>query len=1039
MASMNRRDFIRSAGIASAATAAACAYDPKTPAEHVLPYVNQDDDVMPGTAAYYATTCTGCASACGMVARAKEGRVVFVEGNPDHPSGPGLCTRGHMVLLEAYSPDRVAGPLNGGTATTWPDALTAIQQAITQARADGKSVAWLGQYRTGSLARLLDEVAAGTGMRRVHWEPLGLESLLAASRATFGRDAVPTYDLSGAHTIVSFGMDFLGTALDSLHMIRGWASARDPQQGGFIGRFVAIEPRVGVTSAQADHFLSPTPGTEAQVALALAKLVHDKKGYSGPATALLEGVNVEDAAKASAISEEKLTEIAGWLVVNPSVVLPGGFANAGTDATALAIATLLINEVAGNIGRSVVYGRELQPGPVHSYSDVKALLEDARAGNVGVLFLDGVNPVYNLPSADNAGEALDKVGTLVQFANEPDDSSRPKTLLLPTGSGLECWGDAAIIAGVHSLQQPASTPLKDTMGVGDILLTLGKALVPAAPAVAPPTDATVLSVDPVAVVPVVAPVVAQAPAFQAADYAAYVKARWERDIYPVSGAADFDAFWVKARQRGGFFQEPLPTGAPLVLAAAPKAGNTPEGTGPVLVVFPSSNLGDGRHANRPWAQELPDPISTYSWSTWAELNPATVKGLGIKSGDRVKVAAAGGEIDVACFASPGVPENVVAVMLGNGHAGMGRYATGRGANPMKLVPSAVDGVSGALATYTTRATISRSTEVTDVLAAVGSMHQDGRPLANTFSVAEAAANPEGEAGSLVHLHQIPVDERLLKKGILDMYPEPQHPTYRFAMAIDTNVCNGCMACVVACNLENNIPFVGPDQVRRGRMMSWIRMDRFWEGEGEHQDVRHLPSLCQHCAHAPCESVCPVLATYHNLDGLNAMIYNRCVGTRYCANNCPYTARRFNYHGWEWPESMHLMLNPDLSTREMGVMEKCTFCVQRLRSAKDQWRDVSGTVPDAALQKLTACAAACPSGAITFGNSQDAEGAVAHKWQNARAYTLFGELNTKPGIRYLARARFSEAAAGGHGGATPAHAPTPAPHEGGEVPAHHKEG
>jgi molybdopterin-containing oxidoreductase family iron-sulfur binding subunit len=310
----------------------------------------------------------------------------------------------------------------------------------------------------------------------------------------------------------------------------------------------------------------------------------------------------------------------------------------------------------------------------------------------------------------------------------------------------------------------------------------------------------------------------------------------------------------------------------------------------------------------------------------------------------------------------------------------------------------------------------------------------------------------------VHLHHPPIDERLTKKGLLDMFPEPQHPTYRFAMAIDTNTCNGCMACVVACNLENNIPFIGPDQVRRGRTMTWIRMDRFWEGEGEHQDVRYLPALCQHCAHAPCEGVCPVLATYHNLDGLNAMIYNRCVGTRYCANNCPYTSRRFNYHTWEWPESMHLMLNPDVSVREMGVMEKCTFCIQRTRSVKDSWKDVAfknrasadeaisldaAMVPDSALAKLTACASACPTGAITFGNAKDETAQVSKKFASPRSYTLLAELNTKPGVRYLARVRHGGAHGGGHGapagghaaagggehGAAAEHAPAAAGHEG----------
>ena len=263
-----------------------------------------------------------------------------------------------------------------------------------------------------------------------------------------------------------------------------------------------------------------------------------------------------------------------------------------------------------------------------------------------------------------------------------------------------------------------------------------------------------------------------------------------------------------------------------------------------------------------------------------------------------------------------------------------------------------------------------------------------------------------------------IDQRAIDAGILDMYPEPEHPTYRFAMAVDLNRCTGCGACETACFAENNTPVVGPDQVALSRHMGWIRLSRYWEGSGETPDVRFQPVMCQHCSHAPCEGVCPVLATYHNLDGLNAMVYNRCVGTRYCANNCPYTARRFNYHSYKWPESFNLMLNPSVLTREMGVMEKCTFCIQRVRSIKDSFRDDGQTVPDSALRKLTACAQTCPTDAITFGNANEASGTVSKQFQSERAYTMLGELNTKPGVRYLARINFIPAQPlhhGGHGG------------------------
>lgn len=1052
MATMNRRDFLRSVGIASTATAAACTYDPKVPVEHVLPYVVQTEDTLPGVATYFSTACEGCANACGAIARNREGRVVMIEGNPDHPNGPGLCTRGQMVLPDTYNPDRVPGPLNGGAKTTWDEAVAQIVAAVNAAKGAGKSVAWLGRYRTGSLGNLLDELTAGAGLRRVHWEPLGVETLLAASQAVFGKDALPSYELADAAVIVSFGYDFLGNTFDAMHLRKGWAKAKDPAHGHFVTRLVCIEPRVGTTSSQADNFLPPNPGTEAQVAFALAKLVAEKTSYAGPAAGLLGGIDVAAAAQASGISAEKLTEVAGWIATGPSVVLPGGFSNAGPDASALAVASLLLNEVAGNVGRSVVFGKESKPGLVSKYTDVKALLEDAKAGKIGVLFLDGANPVYSLSPADGAAAALDAVDLLVQFSNETDDSTRAKTLLLPTGSTLETWGDANVHAGQYVLQQAAMVPLHDTKSVGDTLLLVGKALgVSPAATPAPADGAAAAEAAPAEAAP--ATPVAAAMGFEHASFRDYVKARWER-LLGGRASGDFNAFWTAALQRGGWFEDVPATGATCVLGALPAAGAGLAGGDLALVLFASNSLGDGRHANNPWAQELPDPISTYNWNTWCELHPKTVERLGLGAGDTVKIKTEAGELTCGYFASPGVREDTVAVLHGNGHTGMGRFAKGRGSNPMTLLGAVADAQSGAQAVYVARASIARAGSDSGLQAAIGNIDQDGRPIAMLVTPSDAVANLEGKPASIVPLHHLPVDERLIEKGLTDMFPEPQHPTYRFAMHIDTNLCNGCGACQIACALENNTPFVGPEQFRRGRTMMWIRLNRFWEGEGEHQDVRHLPAICQHCAHAPCEGVCPVLATYHNLDGLNAMIYNRCVGTRYCANNCPYTARRFNYHTWTWPESMHLMLNPDVTAREMGVMEKCTFCIQRTRFAKDAWRDIQETVPDTALQKLTACASACPSEAIVFGNAKDAGAVVSKRFASPRTYTLLGELNTKPGVRYGAKVRHdvvvASAHGGGHGndhggGQGGGHEAPPAGHEGAEPNhggasgAEHKEG
>ena len=1010
MAEFNRRDFLKAGAVATTATAAACSYDYVVPQEKVLPYVVNPENVQPGLASYYASLCNGCATACGLVARNKDGRVVGVEGNPDHPSGPGLCTRGHFDLVATYGPDRVAGPSDGNAALSWDDANKRVADAITAATAAGKSVAWLGRYRSGSVAALLD-VASARGIRRVNWEPLGVDALLAAARMSYQVDELPVYELAGAKTIVSFGYDFLHTAFGSMGMAKGWAKAKDPSHDGFVTRLVAIEPRLGQSSSQADHWLSAVPGTEQAVAAALARLCAEANGYAGPCLTLVNEADVPKIAAASGIAETKLREVAAWLTSGPSVVLPGGPSTAGAQAAHLAEATFLCNEVLGNVGRTVQFGRGSRPGHVSSYADVKSLLDDATAGKIGVLFLDGVDIVHLAPAGLDAAAALAQCDLVVQLANEPDDSSGAKTLLLPTGSGLEQWSDANTETGLHVLGQPAMVPLKDSRAVGDVLLGLVKAL-PAPPAAVP--------TDPAA--PVVIDVATLAGA--ATTFADFLKARWLALVKPAE--AEPTAWWRDVQAKGVFVHKVAPTspvwtGGPVSeLPAGPPAGDV------ALVLF-AGHLAEGRWANVPWAQELPDPISTYFWTTWAELSPATAARLGLDEKDLVKITTDQGSIEVGWFGSPAVRDDVVAVIVGNGKK-TGKYAKGRGANPYRLL-SAEAGWYGSLPLSGARASITRVVGNSGVHALVGSMHQDGRSVAVNVNVDDAVNNLVGAAGSIVPIHHLPTDPRVEAAGPVDMYPEPQHPTYRFAMTIDANACNGCGACQIACAVENNTPFVGPDQLRKGRTMSWIRMDRFFEGKGENPDIRYLPVMCQHCAHAPCEGVCPVLATYHNLDGLNAMIYNRCVGTRYCANNCPYTARRFNYHSWEWPESYHLMLNPDLSTREMGVMEKCTFCVQRIRSAKDLHRDVAfaereagkpvnmrqNEVPDAELRKLTACAAACPTDAIVFGNWNDDKSSVVKKGTTPRAYTLFGELNTKSAVHYVARVNHNQPANVGHHG------------------------
>ncbi len=1037
MSEMNRRDFLKVLGVTGSASLAGCEYmDPRVPYENVLPYVVVPDQTLPGIATWFATQCNECSAGCGVLARNREGRVVKLEGNPDHPTNKGnLCSRGQSAIQGTYSPDRFTGPQKDKAPLAWDAAQAAVVEAVQAARASGKSVAWAGLGRTGSLGALITQFMGALGGKQIFWEPLGYEALKAASSAVFGKATAPMFVLDEAKTILSFGADFLGTWLLPTAQTMGYANSRDPKHGGTVSRLVCVEPRVGTTSAMADLHLAAAAGSEVGVALAIASLLAQKNGYSGPALALLGSVDVDGAASAAGVAREKLEEIVGWLAEGPSVVFPGG-AHTSSAPTDLAIAAMIINEVAGNIGRSVVYGPEVNLDGSGSFRDIAGLIGDCAAGNVGVLFLDGLDLAYAMPADLNVADALSKVGLVVAFANEPDDSLGANTLILPPGTTLETWGDNEAVRGRHTLQQPAMLPLHDTRATGEVLLGLAKALaltapVPVATQVVPPETTNLLDLLPSrkgakdeAPAAPAAPLYPAVPGFEAAGWREYIAAWWNAVVWPLAGApGTFQDFWIASQERGGYFHELAPQGATFALSALPAVGGpVAAGGGAVLALFPHIFLHDGRHANRPWAQEVPEPISTYAWGSWAEIHPDVAEQMGLTKEDGVIVETSSGAVEVGWFGSPGIRKDVIALVMGNGHESSGRYAR-YGKNPMKLLTSKVDEASGALSLVSTTATVKRSGNMNPVYAQAGHMTQDNRGLNHTSYVGDLA-HSEG-AGSAVHAHHLPFDERLEKAGIFDMYPEPEHPTYRFAMAVDLNRCTGCGACETACYAENNIPVVGPEQSRKSRQMGWIRLSRYWEGSGEHPDVRFQPVMCQQCSHAPCEGVCPVLATYHNLDGLNAMIYNRCVGTRYCANNCPYTARRFNYHTYAWPEPFHLMLNPDVSVRTMGVMEKCNFCQQRLRDAKDSFRDQGhATVPDSVLQNLPSCVEACPADAMVFGNLKDPESLVHKAFQDVRAYTMLGELNTKSAVRYLARITHKEPA---HAGAT---APAAEGHGGG---------
>jgi molybdopterin-containing oxidoreductase family iron-sulfur binding subunit len=1045
---LNRRDFLKALGVGSAtSTLAACGLDTnnyKTPVELVLPYVVKPDQVTPGTPTFFATTVARGPHARPVVARHRDGRVIFVGANRNVEGRAGVASRDFFELQRHYSPDRLKAPVDAGQPATWDAALPKLAEAVKAAKAAGQKVVYLGGYKSGAIVDLLNDF---TGGEAIFWEPVGYEAEVTAAAAVFGRRALPFYRLDQAQYLLSFGAPFLSGSWGDPEIESRWASARNPNQGGFVARFTLVAPYRDQTGANADDWFACAPGTEVQVARAIASLAAERAGATA-VSSMLGVVDVAGIASASGVDAETLKSIAENLVASRGLVLPGGAAG-GAD---LAAATYLINVAIGAAPSRFHLGG--YQGPIDGIDRLGRLVADLNAGTVGVLLIDDANPVYALPDELGFAEAAKKAGLVVGLSSHPDETQALASLVLPVADTLEDWGDEEPVAGYRVLRQPSMTAMYGSPSLGDVLLTTARAAGLGTPV------AAAAPVEPGATAPVAAAAPAGGLGFGPATWREYVAAHWQGKVWDGSGA--FPDFWEGSLVRG-FVTSAVDanTFVPTVVTTALPLTEAPvAGQGDVtLVSYPHPHRGDGRYANQPWAQEMSDPLTGVTWDSWLEIGADLAQKLGVvnKDGEFSEVEVqgpAGQPVKLAAVILRSVKGDVATLAFGQGHTAMGRYANGYGVNAAKLRPVPAPGQGWAPVKVSVRTTGAMQ-KLATTFSVYGTtdehrhfgVHVDAGKLAQVGDAPVAEGDPAGE---LCGLHEIGLDERLQSQKIEGFYNTPDHPNYRFGMTVDTNACTGCWSCSIACYAENNLPVVGKDQVRRGREMQWLRINRYWQedlaGSGQ-DDVQFVPMLCQHCGHAGCENVCPVLATYHNIDGLNAMVYNRCVGTRYCSNACPYSVRRFNYHTFAWPEPFNLQLNPDVSVREMGVMEKCTFCVQRIRSVKSAWKDHAGftaLVPDDELRNLPACVEACPTGALTFGNLRDPESTISKARRSPRTYQPLEDLRTLSAINYLAKASFHHDPTadhhGGHGegghGAEGGHeAPAEPGHEQPAQPAH----
>jgi len=1088
---VKRRDFLKILGVTGAATATiGCGTDH---VEKLIPYVSHPDQTVSGTSAYYATTCRECASACGVIAETRDGRTTKLEGNPEHPLNRGaLCAKGQSALQGLYNPDRFRGPMmregNRLVATTWDRALALFNQRLGELRSRGQagSAVFVNQHESGSFPAFLDAWLAGYGMPpHVSYDADAQVAVLAANRQSFGA-AWPRLDFGVARLVVSFGADFLDNWGDSVPQQLEWADARAKVEGA--PRFVYVGARRSLTGLNADEWLPARAGSELAIVNAL----------SGAG-----GVSLEQAAQAADVPVAQLQRLRAELTAaRPSMVLAGGATAATTE---LALAVNALNQSLGNVGQTI-RPAEARAGydGVASHAAIADLLDRMNAGAVPMLMVRGVNPVHTTPRSAGFAQAMAKVPFKVSFSSYPDETTELCDLVLPDHHALEQWGDAEPLRGTISLQQPTMDPVFNTRATADLLISAAKS-------------------DP-----------AQAARYPDADYRSWLIRR-----FPGGGAAFADAL-ARGLASGSVAARAATPAAPAVPAPRAAAPIDQAPGDSFFMVYPSSLLGSGRGANKPWLQELADPVTKLAWQSWVEIHPSRARQMGVEQGDHLTIRTATGSITAPAYLYLGIRPDTVAVALGQGHrsqtgqrhdtthtagphfTGYGRYADGVGVHALDAVPLTLDR-SGQFVLTAGKATVTKADGGHSPLVSTeGSSRQHGRGIGQAVLVSElgppgrlqedrgaqhadeistggtegagrgtqpqGVTGPQGQGGAageggeqgrgsgapqggehgaaagggegheggghsfvgdashafLPGLRS-PVandaqgdfgDPNSKDKGMYDPGHWSGMAKRRWAMTIDLARCTGCSACVTACYAENNIPTVGaPWQGRalrpgtprddsgwdtrpganiiKGREMTWIRLERYFEGaeRSEQQfdanfDTRFVPMLCQHCGNAPCEPVCPVYATYHSPDGLNVQVYNRCVGTRYCSNNCPYKVRYFNWFGfgeperrqYAFPEPLHWQLNPDVTVRGKGVMEKCTFCVQRIREAehraKLEHRELEGD------EFTVACAQACPSRAIVFGDAADDAWTVAQLALDRRAYHVFEELNTYTAVVYL---------------------------------------
>jgi molybdopterin-containing oxidoreductase family iron-sulfur binding subunit len=944
----SRRDFLKLCGFSFAVSALASC---ESKISKAVPYVTAPVELTPGEALYYASSYINGNDYCSIIVKNRDGRPIKIEGNPGSGITRGATSaRVQASVLDLYDGGRFHGPLKDGVSATWESIDNEIIGKLEKISEQKGTIVLLtpsifSPSTEGVISGFLQKFK---GSEWIQSDAISSSAILEANKLTFGYQVIPDYRFDKADLIVSFGADFLGTWLSPVEYTTQFSSGRNPEHE--MKGLIQLESNLSLTGSNADERIQIKPSQESAIMLNIYKDI----------ARAVENRNIN-----VPVSPVDITEISKKLLSKQgkSLVI------SGSNVKEIQLLANEINRLLGNIGKTILFNTFLRTHAALD-SDMEKLIVRMQNGGVNALLVWNVNPAYTWYNRDAFIKGLKKVGLTVSLSGSPDETNNLVQYICPDHHYLESWNDAEPKRGYFSLMQPTINQIFDTRQMPDTLLKWS----------------------------------GSAPGFYD-----FIKAYWVDNLMSLqSEFNDPVAFFDHTLQKGIF--EPGTT----ILGSVLKSGNSGSYSFNIaslnsqedtsknnieIVCFETIAIGEGRQANNPWLQELPDPVTKICWDNYASVSPAQAKELNLNDGDVLNL----GKIELPVHIQPGQAYGTIGIALGYGRSKCGIVGNGVGKDVWTMLSLKNGNIN-----YNSKSDqITRTGRIYSFAQTQTHHSMEGRAFVREAGLSEFKTNPA--AGNELHAYN--------QEHNKSLYKERVYPHHHWGMAIDLSKCTGCANCVIACQAENNVPVVGKDEVNRVHEMHWIRIDRYFTGEEDNPGVVFQPVFCQHCQNAPCENVCPVAATNHSSEGLNQMIYNRCFGTRYCNNNCPYKVRRFNWFNYSAAGTLtgnlrdkegmtgnlrRMVLNPDVTIRGQGVIEKCSFCVQRIQAAKLKAKYENRALHENEIQ--TACSQSCPANAIVFGDMNDHKSELNRLINSGRRYNLLEELFTIPSVNYLTKIR-----------------------------------